>query len=114
MKKFALMMVAAFALMMVSCKGGAKSENVTGDLEKDVAKIVEIMNKEGGVNNEDSKIIEEIAGYYQSNGKEEEYKAEYAKQVAAELEKAFNEGVEEGMEEGLNELGVEAEEATEE
>jgi hypothetical protein len=110
MKKLFFAAMAAVAMMMVSC-GGTKSENVTGDLQKDVKKCVEIMNKSGEVNNEDSKIMEEIAAYYEAEGKSKEFQDEFTKQLTAsvteDLDKAFEEGmkkVDEAVEEGKEQI----------
>ena len=83
MKKLFFVAFAAVAMMLASC-GGKTSENVTGDMKKDAAKMVEIMNKSGEVNNEDSKIMEEIAAYYEAEGKSEEFQKEFQDQFTAE------------------------------
>lgn len=110
MKKLFFVAFAAVALMMASC-GGTKTENVTGDMKKDVAKMVELMTKSGEVNNEDSKIMEEIAAYYEAEGKTEEFQKEFETQFAAsltgEIDKAIDEGmqkVDEAVEEGKEQI----------
>lgn len=73
-------------MIIVSC-GGKTSENVTGDIKKDAAKMVEIMNKSGEVNNEDSKIMKEITAYYKTEGKIEEFQKEFTNQFTASVTK---------------------------
>ena len=96
MKKLFFVAFAAVALMMTSC-GGKTSENVTGDMKKDAAKMVELMTKSGEVNNEDSKIMEEIAAYYEAEGKTEEFQKEFQDQFTASLTGEINKAIDEGM-----------------
>ena len=116
MKKLFFAAMAVVAMMMVSC-GGTKTENVTGDMKKDAAKCVEIMNKSGEVTNEDSKIMEEIAAYYEGEGKakefEKEFQDQFTKALTGDLDKAFEEGMKELDEAGdkaLDEISKAAEE----
>ena len=96
MKKLFFVAFAAVALMMASC-GGKTSENVTGDIQKDAAKMVELMNKSGEVTNEDSKIMEEIAAYYEAEGKSEEFTKEFQDQLTKSMTEDLNKAIDEGM-----------------
>ena len=118
MKKLFFVAFAAVALMMASC-GGKTSENVTGDMKKDAAKMVELMNKSGEATNEDSKIMEEIAAYYEAEGKSEEFQKEFQDQFTAsltgEIDKAIDEGmkkVDEAVEEGAEKIEEAAKEVS--
>ena len=77
MKRKAAVLSIAFIVCALCASGITKNDNVTGDLQKDVKKCIEIMNKSGEVNNEDRKIMEEIATYYEAQGIIKEFEEEY-------------------------------------
>ena len=86
MKRKAAVLSIAFIVCALCASGITKNDNVTGDLQKDVKKCVEIMNKSGEVNNEDRKIMEEIATYYEAQGIIKEFEEEYNRQFLASIE----------------------------
>ena len=111
MKRITAVLCIAFVVCALCASGITKNDNVTGDLQKDVKKCVEIMNKRGKLSNEDSRIMEEIAAYYEAEGKAEEFEGEFMNQLLESVDAlldidALRKAAEQGDAEAQYQLGL--------